>query len=129
RLLAAADAYQAMTEARAYRPARSPEVAARALSAEARAGKLDREAVECVLAAAGHRSPGRIRGQWPGRLSEREVEVLCLLARGLSNKQIAAKLTISPRTAQHHVEHIYQKTSVSTRAAAALFAVENDLLT
>jgi HD-GYP domain-containing protein (c-di-GMP phosphodiesterase class II) len=128
RLLAAADAYQAMTEARAYRPARSPEVAARVLSEEARAGKLDREAVECVLAAAGHRSAARIRGEWPASLSEREVEVLCLLARGLSNKQIAAELTISPRTAQHHVEHIYQKTGVSTRAAAALFAVENDLL-
>jgi HD-GYP domain-containing protein (c-di-GMP phosphodiesterase class II) len=128
RILAAADAYQAMTEARAYRPAFVPDEAARTLAAEARTGRLDREAVEHVLAAAGQRAAARVRGEWPAALSEREVEVLCLLARGLSNKRIAERLVISPRTAQHHVEHIFQKTGVSTRAAAAVFAVEHDLL-
>jgi DNA-binding CsgD family transcriptional regulator len=128
RLLAAADAFQGMVEERAYRPALSPEQAARALAGEARAGRLDREAVEQVATAAGQRTAARLRGEWPAALSEREVEVLCLLARGLSNKQIAARLVISPRTAQHHVEHIFEKTGVSTRAAAAVFAVEHDLL-
>lgn len=128
RMLAAADAYQAMTEERAYRPALSPDQAAQTLAAEARAGRLEREAVGHVLTAAGQRAAARVRGEWPAALSEREVEVLCLLARGLSNKQIAERLMISPHTAQHHVEHILRKTGVSTRAAAAVFAVEHDLL-
>jgi HD-GYP domain-containing protein (c-di-GMP phosphodiesterase class II) len=128
RMLAAADAYQAMTEDRAYRPALQPDQAAQTLAAEARTGRLDREAVEHVLTAAGQRAAARMRGEWPAALSEREVEVLCLLARGLSNKRIAERLVISPRTTQHHVEHIFQKTGVSTRAAAAVFAVEHDLL-
>ena len=54
--------------------------------------------------------------------------MLCLLARGLSNKAIAADLVISPRTVQHHLEHIYDKTGIRTRAAAAVFAVVNDLI-
>lgn len=128
RLLAAADSYQAMTEPRAYRPARSAAEAARRLSQQAREGRLDREAVEAVLAAAGQRTATRVRGEWPAALSEREVEVLCLLARGRTNKAIAAELTLSARTVQHHIEHIYAKTGVATRAAAALFAVEHDLL-
>ncbi len=127
-LLAAADAYQAMTEERPYRRAYTPQAAARTLAAEAGAGRIEREAVDCVLAAAGQPGAVRVRGQAPAALSEREVEVLCLLARGLSNKQIATRLVISARTAQHHVEHIYRKTGVSTRAAAALFAVQHELV-
>jgi DNA-binding NarL/FixJ family response regulator len=65
---------------------------------------------------------------WPDQLSEREVEVLCLLARGLSNKEIGARLFISAKTVQHHVAHIYEKTGVSTRPGAALYAVEEGLL-
>lgn len=80
-----------------------------------------------MLAATGQLAAGRIRGEWPAALSEREVEVLCLLARGCTNKAIAAALTLSARTVQHHVEHIYAKTGVATRAAA-LFAAEHDLL-
>jgi DNA-binding NarL/FixJ family response regulator len=56
------------------------------------------------------------------------VEVLRLVARGLSNKEIAKALFISPRTAEHHVQHVYAKIDRSTRAAAALFAMEHDLL-
>ena len=126
RLLAAADAYHAMREERAHRPALSAEAAARALVDDAERGRLDRQAVEAVLAAAGQ--PVRLRGELPNQLSAREVEVLCLLARGLSNKEIGARLHISAKTVQHHVAHIYEKTGVSTRAAAALFAVENRLL-
>jgi putative nucleotidyltransferase with HDIG domain len=128
RLLAAADAYHAMTEERAHRPAHPPAAAAKILVEEARAGRHDREAVEAVLAAARHGAAARVRGGWPAQLSDREVEVLCLLARGLSNKQIGARLFISARTVQHHVAHIYEKTGVSTRAAAALYAVENELM-
>ena len=93
-----------------------------------RDGLLDREAVEVTLAAAGQRAAARVRGNAPASLSEREAEVLCLLARGLTNKQIAAKLVLSPRTVQHHVEHIFDKTGVRTRAAAAVFAMQHDLL-
>lgn len=126
RILAAADVYTALGEARPHRPAFAPAAAATLLADEARAGKLDRDAVEAVLAAAGHAT--RVRGARPMQLTEREVEVLCLLARGLSNKEIGKALFISPKTVKRHVEHIYEKTGVSTRAAAALFAVENSLV-
>jgi HD-GYP domain-containing protein (c-di-GMP phosphodiesterase class II) len=128
RILSASDAYAAMTEVRAHRPAHTASDAARLLATEAQEGRLDREAVEAVLTVAGHRAESRVRGSRPASLTDREVEVLCLLARGASNKAIAAELTISARTVQHHVEHIYEKTGVRTRAAAALYAVENDLL-
>jgi DNA-binding NarL/FixJ family response regulator len=83
--------------------------------------------VEAVLAAAGHAAP-RARRTGPAGLSEREIEVLAALARGLSNKEIASALSISARTVQHHVMHVYGKINASSRAAAALFAMENDLL-
>jgi DNA-binding NarL/FixJ family response regulator len=125
RLLAAADAFQAMTEPRPHRPAHPAEEAAAGLRAEAAAGRLDGEAVDAVLAAAGRPAPRRER---PAGLSEREVEVLRLLARGLTNRQMAAQLAVSAKTVGHHVEHIYAKAGVRSRAAAALFAVENDLV-
>lgn len=126
RILAAADVYQAMTEERPHRPALAPDAAARELAAEAEGGRLDRHAVQCVLAAAGH-DRGRRRA-WPAGLSEREVEVLRLIARGASYKEVAGRLSISPKTAEHHVAHIYAKIDVSSRAAAALFAMEHHLL-
>jgi len=126
RILGAADAYQAMREPRPHRPARQPGEAAIELRADARAGRLDPEAVEAVLGAAGHRTARRREG--PAGLTAREVEVLRLLARGLSNKQIAARLVISPKTAGTHVEHIYAKTGASNRATASLFAMQNGLL-
>ena len=127
RILAAADCYHAMTEERPHRKARSQDEAARLLSAEAQAGRLDREAVECVLAGAGQRR-AHLRGELPAALTERESEVLCLIARGMSNKAIADSLVISPRTVQHHLEHIYDKTGIRTRSAAAVFAVVNELV-
>jgi HD-GYP domain-containing protein (c-di-GMP phosphodiesterase class II) len=125
RLLAAADAFRAMTELRPHRPAHPPEVAAKALRAEAAAGRLDADAVDAVLAAAGRPVAPRAR---PGGLTEREVEVLRLLARGLTNRAMAAELGLSAKTVGHHVEHIYAKAGVSSRAAAALFAVESGLM-
>jgi DNA-binding NarL/FixJ family response regulator len=125
-VLAAADAYQAMREPRPHRPPHAPESAAAELTAEVRGGRLDAEAVEAVLGAAGHRVPRRREG--PEGLTRREVEVLRLLARGLSNKEIAARLVISPKTVGNHVEHIYAKIDASTRAAASLFAMQHGLL-
>ena len=126
RLLGAADAYQAMREPRPHRPALEAERAAAELRAHVRTGRLDADAVNAVLGAAGHRVPRRREG--PAGLTPREVEVLRLLARGFSNKEIAARLVISPKTARNHVEHIYAKIHASNRAAAGLFAMQHGLL-
>jgi DNA-binding NarL/FixJ family response regulator len=64
----------------------------------------------------------------PAGLSDRQIEVLRLIAEGLTNRQIAERLVVSPRTAEHHVQDIYLKIGTSSRAAAALFAVEHQLL-
>jgi len=126
RMLGAADAYQSMREPRPHRPARSANEAAAELRTAVRAGRLDAEAVDAVLEAAGHRLPRRREGL--SGLTAREVEVLILLARGMSNKQIAERLVITPKTAGNHVEHIYAKIGASNRAAAAMFAVQHGLL-
>jgi HD-GYP domain-containing protein (c-di-GMP phosphodiesterase class II) len=126
RVLAAADVYQALTEDRPHRPARSPEAAASQLRGEVAARRLDGYAADAVLRAAGHRV-GR-RKEWPSGLTGREVEVLRLVARGLSNKQIAGSLLISSKTAGSHVEHIYTKIGVSNRAQASLFAMKHGLM-
>ena len=127
RILAAADAYQAMTQPRPHRPAFSPDEAAEELQSLARSGQHDREAVEAVLTAAGHQLR-RSRPTWPAELTDREVEVLRLICRGKTKKEVARHLTISPSTVDHHVRHIYQKAGVQTRAGATLFALEHDLL-
>jgi len=127
RVLAAADAYQAMTQPRPHRPALAPEAAADALRVEARAGRLDVNAVDEVLSAAGHRTRP-VHRSWPAGLSDREVDVLRLICRGGTKKQAAEMLKISPSTVDHHVRHIYDKVGVATRAGATLFAIENGLL-
>ena len=126
RILAAADVYQAMVEPRPHRAAKAPAEAARDLRAEARNGRLDGEAVDAVLRAAGH--PISRRPERPAGLTSRELEILVLLARGLLNKQIAQRLHITPKTVGKHIEHIYMKIGVSNRAAASLFATEHGLL-
>ena len=126
RVLGAADAYQAMREPRPYRDALAAGVAASQLRGEAKAGHLDADAVEAVLAAAGHRAGRRRDG--PGNLTGREVEVLRLVAQGLSSKQIAQRLVISPKTARNHIEHIYAKIGTSNRARASLYAMQHGLL-
>jgi len=126
RVLGAADAYQSMREPRPYRPALSAGEAAAELRGEVRAGRLDGSAADAVLEAAGHRLPRR-RAAVLG-LTAREMEVLVLLARGMSNRQIAERLVITPKTAGNHVEHIYAKIGASNRAAAAMFAVQHGLL-
>jgi HD-GYP domain-containing protein (c-di-GMP phosphodiesterase class II) len=126
RLLAAADAYQAMREERPHRPALAEEAAAAELRREVRQGRLDGTAAEAVLKAAGH-APGTGAHAGP-ELSAREIEVLRLAARGLANREMGEALCISPKTVGHHLQHIYAKIGVSTRAGAALYAVENGLL-
>lgn len=126
RVLAAADVYQAMLEPRPHRAAYPPDGAAAQLRAEAGSGRLDSDAAEAVLVAAGHRSSGR--RDRPAGLTAREVDVLRLVARGLSSKEIAAELVISPKTARNHIEHIYAKTGVKNRVAASTFATKHGLL-
>jgi HD-GYP domain-containing protein (c-di-GMP phosphodiesterase class II) len=127
RILAAADCYGAMREARPYRPALDAPTAEADLMREAEEGRLDPEAVNAVLAAAGHRLRQRPR-ELPAGLTERELEVLLVLVRGESNLQIAEDLGISAKTVGHHVQHVYQKAGVRSRAAATLWAFEHDLL-
>ena len=125
RLLAAADVYHAMTEARPHRPALSPHRAAEELIGEGRAGRLDLDAVAAVLEASGH-PPPRIAPSTG--LTPRETEVVGLLARGLQTKQVARSLGISVKTADRHIQNAYAKIGVSTRAAATLFALEHGLV-
>jgi DNA-binding NarL/FixJ family response regulator len=125
RLITASDVAQALSEARPQKPAMSERDFTRTLLDLAKSGALCPRAVDAVLGAGGGR---RTRASFPAGLSEREVEVLRLEARGLTDKEVAAKLRISHRTVHHHNKHAYDKIGVSTRAAAALFLVENDLL-
>jgi len=131
RILAAADIYVGLTTDRADRPAFSDEYAATELRRLVSDGVLDGRTAEAVLAAAGRgeQSPaGSRRAQYPGGLSGREVEVLALAARGLTTKEIAERLYISPKTTDHHIQHVYTKIGVSTRGAAALWAMQHDVV-
>lgn len=127
RILAAADSYTAMREARPYRPAIDPATVEAELLREAGEGRLDPEAIHAVLDAAGHRVPKRPR-ELPAGLTERELEVLLVLVRGQSNQEIADDLGISVKTVGHHVQHVYEKAGVRSRAAATLWAFEHDLV-
>lgn len=126
RLLGAAEAYHSRLEPRAYRLALTSADAAAALQADVRTGRLDADVVDAVLAAAGHRIPRRPTG--PAGMTARECEVLALLARGASNRQIARELRIAPKTVGNHIEHIYAKAGVTSRTAATLFAMQHGVL-
>jgi HD-GYP domain-containing protein (c-di-GMP phosphodiesterase class II) len=126
RLLAAADVYQAMREARPHRPAISNENAAEQLRGEVRQGRLDGPAVEAVLAAAGHRPQRTIEA--PADLTARELDVLRLIARGRTSAETARELGITPKTVGAHIEHIYAKIGASNRSVATLFAMQHGLL-
>jgi HD-GYP domain-containing protein (c-di-GMP phosphodiesterase class II) len=126
RILSAADAYQSMREPRPYRDPLPADAAASQLRAEVKAGHLDASAVEVVLSAAGHRVP-RHRDDAVG-LTRREVEILRLVAQGLSSGQIAKRLAISPKTARNHIEHIYTKIGAASRARVGLFAMQHGFI-
>jgi HD-GYP domain-containing protein (c-di-GMP phosphodiesterase class II) len=125
RVLATADAFRCKTEPRPYREALSPREATRVLATAAEGGSLDPDVVLAVAEAADQETP-RIRR--PAGLTGREVEVIGLLARGRATKQIAASLGISTKTADRHIQHIYGKIGVSSRAAAAIYAAEHGLV-
>ncbi|WP_229076596.1 HD domain-containing phosphohydrolase [Actinoplanes sp. DH11] len=125
RIVAAADLFAALTEPRAHRPAYPLPEAARILVRDADEGGADKEACALVLAATGMSAPRR---PLPDGLTDREVQVLRLAARGLTSRQVGAELSISPRTVDHHLTHIYDKTGRRTRAGIALYAMEHSLL-
>ena len=127
RILAAADCYSAMREPRPHRPALAPEVAEAQLIVEAAEGRLDRAAVDAVLGAAGHR-PAKRSPELPAGLTHRELEVLLALVVGQSNQAIGDSLGISVKTVGHHIQHVYQKAGVRSRAAATVWAFENELV-
>jgi HD-GYP domain-containing protein (c-di-GMP phosphodiesterase class II) len=126
RILAAADCYRAWSEPRPHRAALPPDQVTSRLRGEVTVGRLDAEAVDGILRAGGHRV--RRRRDAPAGLTPREVEVLRLVARGLSNAEIAQRLLISRKTASNHIEHIYAKTGARNRAMASLFATRHGLL-
>jgi len=127
RLLAAADAYHAMIESRPHRAALEPDEAAARIRQDVAAGKLDAEAAGAVLAEAG-RPGGTMRPPRPAGLTEREVDVLREIARGASIQEAATALHVAPKTVDYHLQNVYSKAGVTTRAAATLFAIQNDLL-
>jgi HD-GYP domain-containing protein (c-di-GMP phosphodiesterase class II) len=127
RILATADCYAAMRQARPHRTALEAGAAETELLNEARQGRLDEDAVSAVLEAAGHSVAKRARER-PAGLTPRELEVLLALVSGASNQAIAEDLGISTKTAGHHVQHIYEKAGVRTRAAATLWAFEQELV-
>ena len=127
-VLAATEIYVGLTTERADRLAFSPPDAAAELRRLESQGVLEPRASRAVLVAAGHgepRAPSGKRPDNPGGLTRREVDVLRLAARGLTTRQIADRLYISPKTADHHIQHIYGKIGTSTRAAAALWAMQH----
>lgn len=126
RVIAAADVYQALVSERPHRPALTPAAAAAEVRTMSAAGTLDSQAVERVLDAAGH-AP-RAKPSLPAGLTARETEVLVLVAIGLTTRQVADRLFISAKTADRHIQNIYGKIGVSTRGAAALFAIERGLV-
>lgn len=130
-LLAATEIYVGLTTERADRPPFSDVDAAAELRRLEAEGLLEPRAARAVLIAAGHGEPAarmRKRPQNPGGLSRREVDVLQLAARGLTTREIGDRLVISPKTADRHIQNIYNKISVSTRAGAALWAMQHELV-
>jgi HD-GYP domain-containing protein (c-di-GMP phosphodiesterase class II) len=127
RVLALADAFAAMTHKRPYRDALDPQDASEALTRGAKDGTFDPDLTRAFIEVASNK-PWSVRRIYPAGLSDREVEVLRLVAEGCSNPDIAERLHISRRTAEHHVQHVYTKIGRSSRAGAALFALEHELL-
>jgi DNA-binding CsgD family transcriptional regulator len=127
RIVAAADVLAALGEERPHRPALDANTAVKELRAQVESGALDARAAQAVLDAAGM-SPSKRKNAWPGGLSDREVEVVRLVAVGRTNKEIGSLLGVSSRTAQKHVMNIYDKLGLESRAGLALYAIEHGLL-
>jgi HD-GYP domain-containing protein (c-di-GMP phosphodiesterase class II) len=127
RILAAAEAFQTAKEARPHRPALSDTAAAARLRSAVREGKLCPDAVEAVLTCAGQPARRDVTERLAG-LTPREIEILRLIAAGHTTKEAARQLEIAPKTADNHIQSLYSKIGVSTRAGAALYALERGLV-
>lgn len=127
-LLAASDTYHALVEARAHRPPTPPPRAAEQLVREVAAGRLPSTAVDAVLDAVGREPPPRWRARWPNGLTEREVDVLRLVVRGASHREMADRLGLTTWVVDDHVTAVYEKLGAHTRAGAALLAMQHGLL-
>ncbi|MEO7001084.1 MAG: HD domain-containing phosphohydrolase [Ktedonobacterales bacterium] len=133
RIIAVADRYDELTHETPDEPAVDQEVALQRMTGEVghalcpdafRALAEEVDAVGSIPPSRRkHRSP-----DWPAGLTDREVEILRLLSKGLRQREIAERLTLSEHTVRRHLEHIYDKARVNTRVGAVLFAVEHDLL-
>jgi HD-GYP domain-containing protein (c-di-GMP phosphodiesterase class II)/DNA-binding CsgD family transcriptional regulator len=128
RILAAADCFQALTQERAHRPAMHPDEAERVIRREVASGRLNEEAVAFVLRAAARPGVPRRRAVHAGGLTAREAEVLRAVAQGRSIAEAARELHLAPKTVDFHLQNIYSKAGVRTRAAATLFAIESGIL-
>ena len=115
-----------MTEPHAYRPAMTADQVATQLRGEATAGRLPADQVDAVLAPASHKRRKRRSG--PAGLTRREIEVITLIARGASNRQVAHALNVTPKATSTHIERIYTKIGASTGPTAPRFAVQHGLL-
>jgi HD-GYP domain-containing protein (c-di-GMP phosphodiesterase class II) len=127
RILAAAEAFQTAREARPHRAGLTDAAAAAKLRSAVREGKLCPDAVAAVLECAGQ-SARRDAAERPAGLTPREIEVLRLIAGGHTAKEAARALDITPKTADHHIQNLYSKIGVNTRAGAALYALEHGLV-
>ena len=128
RILAVADVFQELTEGRPGHPGLEKEEALKAMGKEV-GTHLDPECFEALSQVTGVSvSRQTLKREWPAGLTKREVEVLRISATGLSKRQMGQHLTISEKTVGTHLEHIYAKIGCSSRAAAVLFAMENELL-
>jgi DNA-binding CsgD family transcriptional regulator len=87
-----------------------------------------RPLAERVAALREQSQPGNLIPVYPDGLSQREVEVLRLIAVGKSNLEIAQELFISPNTVAHHVTNILNKTSSANRTEAATYAAQHGLI-
>jgi HD-GYP domain-containing protein (c-di-GMP phosphodiesterase class II) len=126
-VVACADMFDGRTSPRAHRSALDRESSVRSLRQLVGEGRLARPDVEAVLEATGSANQPVVVER-PAGLTEREIDVLRLLALGHTNRHIAGSLGISARTVGTHVEHIYAKAHVRSRAAAALFAAQHRVL-
>ncbi len=110
-----------------YQLGQAAEAVRQLRTAEARARQIANRQLIAEVTAALAETAGGQAGRLPGNLTPRQAEVLRLLAGGLSNKEIAARLYLSPGTVQRHVTTIYRKLGLGRRVDAARYAVENGL--
>lgn len=131
RVIAVADRFDELCHDTPEAPALETEAAVDVLRRES-GTNLAPEAVEALVAGMDGMENARRRRthrqEWPAGLTDREVEVLRLAARGLSRKDMAKALFVSEGTVRSHLEHIYAKAGVTNRSAAILFAMEHDLI-